>query len=174
MVVCQTGVPHLAGNGRCRPCLRPAASRRARTGTTTRSDRSRGPGRPRPTAVPDAITRSGRTRRTWWSGGSISGRPRSRTDGTGTRRAGRTGPSGARPGSGPRSSVRVGCRLDEFDEHAARVLGMDEVDPRVCRASTGGVIQQPHALVAESLRQRVEIANSVSELLNPWAALVDE
>ena len=27
--------------------------------------------------------------------------------------------------------LRVGSRLDELDQHAAGVLGMDEVDPRI-------------------------------------------
>ncbi len=50
---------------------------------------------------------------------------------------------------GPRVLVALGSRLDELDQHPARVLGVDEVDPAVRRAALGVVVQQPESALAE-------------------------
>ena len=49
-----------------------------------------------------------------------------RIGGTGIPRAGETGRTEAPPADGPEESVPR--RLDEFDQNAAGVLGVDEVD----------------------------------------------
>ena len=52
------------------------------------------------------------------------------------------------PSVGP-SVPGVGSRLDQLDEHAAGVLGVDEVDPGAGGAAAGLVVQQPQAALAQ-------------------------
>lgn len=43
-----------------------------------------------------------------------------------------------------RSKLEMSGMLDEFDEHAAAVFGMDEVDPRATGADARFGVQQSH------------------------------
>ena len=52
-----------------------------------------------------------------------------------------------------------GGRFDQLDQDAAGVLGVDEVDPGVCRAAPGRVVDQPDALLAQLLAEGVEVAD---------------
>src|SRR6476659_2147633 len=106
---------------------------------TTRFARFRGPAPPRRTDARAVITKSARAQHTWWYGRRIRGSRRVMTVGTGTRHAGPTVRRAARR-EGGRRSVFVGRGLDELDEHAPAVLGVDEVDPRVRGATPAGVI----------------------------------
>ena len=66
-------------------------------------------------------------------------------------------------------SVCGGGRLDELDQHAAGVLGVDEVDPAVGRAALRGVVQQPEAALAQDRADLVDVGDAVGELLEPRA-----
>src|SRR5690242_10041852 len=78
-----------------------------------------------------------------------------------------------RPGSGP-SVAGAGGRLDELDEHAAGVLGVDEVDPRAGGAAAGLVVQQPHAAIAQDGADLVDVRDAVGELLQARPGTVEE
>ena len=56
--------------------------------------------------------------------------------------------------------------LDQLDEDAAGVLGVDEVDPAVRRAATRGVVQEPQAALAQDRRDLLDVGDPVGELLH--------
>src|SRR5262245_33896950 len=56
--------------------------------------------------------------------------------------------------------------LDQLDQYAARVFGMDEVDPGAGGAEPRFVVEQPEPARAQVGAGRVEIRNGVRELLD--------
>lgn len=65
-------------------------------------------------------------------------------------------------------------RLNQLDQDPASVLRVDEVDPRLRCAAARNVVQQAHARGPELVADRVNIAHSVSELLQPLAVAINE
>src|SRR4051794_10909507 len=62
-------------------------------------------------------------------------------------------------------SVGVAGGLDQLDEHATGVLGVDEVDPAVRRAASGGVVQESHAALAQDRGDLLDVADPEGQLL---------
>ena len=56
--------------------------------------------------------------------------------------------------------------LDELDQHATGVLGMDEVDPGVGGAAFGLGVEEPQPAVAQDLADLIDIADPVGHLLD--------
>ena len=71
-------------------------------------------------------------------------------------------------------SVCVGCRLDEFDQNAAAVLGVYEIHPRPGCAAFGGVVEQAQPGVAEALTGHLDIDDAECDLLDPLAVALEE
>jgi hypothetical protein len=61
-----------------------------------------------------------------------------------------------------------------WNEHAAGVLGVDEVDPGVRRTAPRLVVEQSHAFVAQALGKGVEVADPAGQLLEARTAFVEE
>src|SRR6478735_307870 len=64
--------------------------------------------------------------------------------------------------------------LHELDEHPARVLGVDEVDPAPRGASAGGVVEQSQAAFAEHGAGLLDVLDAVGDLLDAGATAVEE
>ena len=65
------------------------------------------------------------------------------------------------------SAPAAGC--DQLDEHAAGVLGVDEVDPAVGRAALGDVVEQPQAALAQRGADRLDVVDPEGQLLQARA-----
>src|SRR5687767_2889381 len=73
------------------------------------------------------------------------------------------------------SSVPSGAgRLDQLDQDAPGVLGVDEVDPAAGRAAPGDVVEQPEAALAQRGADRLDIGHPEGELLQPCPGPPDE
>ena len=142
-----------AGNGR-RRCRRSCGGwKPGPTATSTKCARSRRPARSRPIGVPAAITKSVPAQHMWWCGRPTRTRG---AHGIDDRRHWHTPCWANRATRGPTRKWSVSCpasggRLDELDQHPAGILGVDEVDPRVRGAAPRRLVDEPHALRAESL-----------------------
>src|SRR5687767_2600005 len=64
--------------------------------------------------------------------------------------------------------------FDELDQNPAGVLGVDEVDPAVGRASLRGVVEETHATLAQRRRDGVDVTDPVRELLDALTVAVEE
>src|SRR6478735_5491522 len=87
----------------------------------------------------------------------------------------RTGWAGHYP---PVTAGNTHCDLlrwfDQLDEHPTGVLGVDEVDPRVGRATPRLVVQQAQAALAQDCTDRVDVGDPIGHLLDAGALAVEE
>src|SRR5690242_14465580 len=82
------------------------------------------------------------------------------------------------PGLGGRQVTAVGRRaprgLDELDEDATGVLGVDEVDPAVVGPPAWSVVQHPHPLLLARLHGVFDARHPVRHLLHARSLGVEE
>src|SRR6266536_2300641 len=109
-----------------------------------------------PSNVP---TSTARTTTAWYVRGTGS-------DATSARRPVRIALRMSSIGGPPRAMLLAGSRLHELDQHAARVLGMDEVDAAAGRAALRLVVEQPQALRPQRRAGLVDVVDGVRELLD--------
>src|SRR5262245_5600132 len=75
------------------------------------------------------------------------------------------------PSRAPALPVR---RLDELNENPACIAGVDEVDPRACRATPRLRVEQSRPLAAQPRRFRVDVGDRVGDLLDALASALKE
>jgi hypothetical protein len=64
--------------------------------------------------------------------------------------------------------------LDQLDQHAPGVLGVDEVDPAAGGAALRRVVEQPHAPLAQGGADGLDVRHPVGHLLDARPAAVEE
>src|SRR5690349_17844175 len=72
------------------------------------------------------------------------------------------------------ASVAGGGGLDELDEDAAGVLGVDEVDAAVGGAALRLVVEESQPALAQGLAHGVDVLDAVGDLLDAGSGAVEE
>lgn len=69
---------------------------------------------------------------------------------------------------------QLALRLRDLEQHAARVLGVQEVDAGTAGAVFGFGVEQAHALAAQVLGERIDVVGAQAHLLDAGTFLFEE